>query len=348
MAKIDFYTTDKAEKAAIFNAIATEKGMTPFVVEKDWWVSRTLDIIFQMDIAKHLVFKGGTSLSKAWKLIRRFSEDIDLAIDKEFFEGFKGDLSKSKITKLRKESGAYTTGTFFEELQEEFRKKGFTNLKFIVEEAKDSDQDPRIIEIYYPNIISQPTEYVLPRVQIEISCRSLREPFSIQKFGSFVDEVYAGKEFSEPLFEIPTVNPERTFLEKLFLLHEEFNRPKEKMRVDRLSRHLYDVYHLTKAGVAERAINDKGLYETIVAHRYKFSRVGDIDYNLHNPKMLNPVPPADIIDAWKADYAKMKEDMIYEENKPSFEDLINNLNDLKTQLRALDWVFELTFPRYDR
>src|SRR3989339_99177 len=348
MAKIDFYTIDKAEKEAIFNAIATEKGMTPFAVEKDWWVSRTLDIIFKMDTAKHLVFKGGTSLSKAWKLIRRFSEDIDLAIDKEFFEGFKGDISKSKITNLRKEAGAYTTGTFFEELQEEFRKKGFTNLEFIVEEAKDSDQDPRIIEIYYPNIISQPTEYVLPRVQIEISCRSLREPFSIQKIGSFVDEVYAGKEFSEPLFEVPTVNPERTFLEKLFLLHEEFHRPKEKMRVDRLSRHLYDMYHLTKAGVAERAINDKGLYETIVAHRYKFSRVGDVDYNLHNPKKLNPIPPADIINAWKADYAKMKDDMIYEENKPSFEDLINILNDLKTQLRVLDWVFELTFPGYDR
>lgn len=348
MAKIDFYTIDKAEKEAIFNAIATEKGMTPFAVEKDWWVCRTLDIIFKMDTAKHLVFKGGTSLSKAWKLIRRFSEDIDLAIDKEFFEGFKGDISKSKITKLRKEAGAYTNGTFFEELQEEFRKKGFTNLEFIVEEAKDSDQDPRIIEIYYPNIISQPTEYVLPRVQIEISCRSLREPFSIQKFGSFVDEVYAGKEFSEPLFEVPTINPERTFLEKLFLLHEEFHRPQEKMRVDRLSRHLYDVYHLTKAGVAERAINNKELYETIVDHRYKFSRVGGVDYNFHNPKLLNPIPPESVIEAWKADYAKMKEDMIYEENKPSFEDLINNLKDLKARLQDLDWAFELKFPGYDR
>ena len=102
MAKIDFYTIDREEKEAIFNAIATEKGMNPFAVEKDWWVSRTLEIIFQMPIAKHLVFKGGTSLSKAWKLINRFSEDIDLAIDREFFEGFKGNLSKSKITKLRK------------------------------------------------------------------------------------------------------------------------------------------------------------------------------------------------------------------------------------------------------
>ncbi len=88
MAKMEFYKIDKAEKEAIFNAIATDKGMTPFAVEKDWWVSRSLDIIFQMDIAKHLVFKGGTSLSKAWKLINRFSEDIDLAIDREFFEGY--------------------------------------------------------------------------------------------------------------------------------------------------------------------------------------------------------------------------------------------------------------------
>ena len=344
MAKIDFYTIDREEKEAIFNAIATEKGMNPFAVEKDWWVSRTLEIIFQMPIAKHLVFKGGTSLSKAWKLINRFSEDIDLAIDREFFEGFKGNLSKSKITKLRKEAGAYTTGTFFEELQEEFLRKGFTGLVFKVIDAKDSDQDPRVLEIYYPNIINADSEYILPRVQLEISCRSLREPFTVQSFGSLVDEFYSGKEFVEPLFEVPTVNAERTFLEKVFLLHEEFHRPADKMRVDRLSRHLYDIYHLTKAGVAERAISDKKLYETIVAHRYKFSRVGGVNYNLLNPKTLNPIPPTAVIADWESDYVKMREDMIYEEVKPSFEDLIDNLIDLKTKLQALDWQFELTFP----
>ena len=343
MAKINFYTTEKAEKEAVFNAIAAENGMTPFAVEKDWWVSRTLEIIFQMSIAKHLVFKGGTSLSKAWKLINRFSEDIDLAIDKAFFEGYSGEISKSKISKLRKEAGIYTTGIFFEELQEEFKAKGFNDLDFIVIDAEDSDQDPRVIEIYYPNSIKSQSEYVLPRVQIEVSCRSLREPFTVKSFGGLVDEVYADKDFAEPLFDVPTVNPERTCLEKLFLLHEEFHRPAEKMRVDRLSRHLYDIYHLTKAGIAEKAINDKELYETIVAHRYKFSRVGEVDYNLHSPKTLNPIPVADKMEEWKADYAKMKEDMIFEENKPSFEDLINNLNELRTKLQALKWPFELTF-----
>lgn len=348
MAKIDFHTIDKAEKEAIFNEIASQKGMKAFAVEKDWWVSRTLEIIFQMPIAEHLVFKGGTSLSKAWKLINRFSEDIDLAIDKEFFEGYKGDISKTKITKLRKEAGAYTTGTFFEELKEKFFEKGFSELVFEVIEAKDSDQDPRVLEIHYPNIIPADTEYILPRVQIEVSCRSLREPFSVQRFGSLIDEVYADKDFVEPFFEVPTVNAERTFLEKLFLLHEEFHRPADKRRVDRLSRHLYDIYQLTQAGIAKTAISDKELYETIVSHRYKFSRVGDVNYNQHNPKTLNPIPPEELIDDWEADYAKMKEDMIYGENKPSFKDLITNLEGIRTQLQELDWEFGIKFssPNY--
>lgn len=343
MANSIFYKTDKAEKVAVFNAIATQKGMKPFAVEKDWWVSRTLEIIFQMEIAKHLVFKGGTSLSKAWNLINRFSEDIDLAIDKDFF-GFTGELGKSQRDKLRKTAGLYTTGTFFKELQAAFIKRGFVDLDFKIIEAKDSDQDPRVLEIYYPNVINSSSEYVLPRVQIEVSCRSLREPFSVKKFGALVDEVYADKDFVEPLFEVPTVNPERTFLEKVFLLHEEFHRPEEKMRVDRLSRHLYDIYHLTNAGIAEKAINDKELYETIVAHRYKFSRVGEVDYNLHNPKTVNPIPINEKLEEWKSDYAKMKEDMIYEENKPSFEDLLRNLEKLRGQLQEVNWQFELEFP----
>jgi hypothetical protein len=343
MAKINFNEIDKAEKIAIFNAIANEKGMTSFAVEKDWWVSLTLNIIFQMDISKHLVFKGGTSLSKAWKLINRFSEDIDLAIDREFFKGYIGEITKTQIGKLRKVAGAYTTGTFFEELQKEFSTKGFVGLNFIKMDTGESDQDPRIIEIYYPNVIKQPTEYLLPRVQIEISCRSLREPFTLKNFGSLVDEYYLGRDFAEPLFEVPTVDPERTFLEKVFLLHEEFQRPSDKMRVDRMSRHIYDIYHLTKAGIEEKAINNKELYETIVSHRYKFSRVGDIDYNLHNPLTVNPIPPADKYEEWKTDYIKMKEDMIYEDNKPNFEDLIKNLEDLRIQLKAVPWQFELKF-----
>lgn len=341
MHEVKFYHISNQEKEAIFNTLSTEKGMTPFAVEKDWWVSRTLDIIFKMAIGKHLVFKGGTSLSKAWKLIHRFSEDIDLAIDKEFFEGYEGDISKSQIKKLRKEAGRYTTETFFNELKQAFLDSGFDGLDFKVIETQDSDQDPRVLEIYYPNVIKSNSDYILPRVQIEISCRSLREPFSYKSFGALVDEEYHNMPFAEPLFQIPTVNPERTFLEKLFLLHEEFRRPSDKIRVDRLSRHLYDVFQLSKAGIAEHAFNNQELYETIVAHRFTYARVGHVDYNLHNPKTLNPIPPELVIKAWEDDYAKMKEDMIYEEFKPSFDELINNLKELKEKLQNTPWSFRL-------
>jgi predicted nucleotidyltransferase component of viral defense system len=344
MAKIDFYNIEKEEKIAVFEAVAAKMGMKPFAVEKDWWVSRTLEIIFQMDIAKHLVFKGGTSLSKAFKLIHRFSEDIDLAIDMDYFFEYEKTWSKSKRTALRKKAGAFTAGVFFNELQNAFQKNGFAEIKCNVLPVEDSDQDPRIIEVHYENIIPKPTDYIQPRLLIEIGCRSLREPFLNQTFGSLVDETFEGREFVTPLFTVPSVNPERTFLEKLFLLHEEFHRPQEKMRVDRLSRHLYDVYHLTKAGIAEKAMANKELYETIVAHRYKFSRITGVDYNQHNPKTLNPIPFVEIVKFWKADYVKMLEEMIYEEQKPSFDDLINNLNDLQNRLQHLNWEFELKFP----
>lgn len=87
-----------------FIQLSIETKMSAFAIEKDWWVTRTLDIIFQMGIAKHLVFKGGTSLSKSWNLIDRFSEDIDLAIDMEFFMSPKDQWTKKERTLLRKKA----------------------------------------------------------------------------------------------------------------------------------------------------------------------------------------------------------------------------------------------------
>lgn len=345
MGKIDFYSLDKTEKQSIFQAISAQTGMPAFAVEKDWWVTQALAIVFEMDISKYLVFKGGTSLSKAWKLIQRFSEDIDLAIDSEFF-AIKGKLTRSKITELRKRAGAYSTGIFFDELQKRFADAGFHGLKFKVAKAKDSDQDPIIIEIHYSNIIETPG-YLLPRIQIDIGCRSLREPFTVKAFGSLVDEIYKDREFAKPLIYIPTVNPERTFLEKVFLLHEEFHRPVAKMRVDKLSRHLYDVYHLSKMPFAENAINNQELYETIVAHRYKFSRVGGVNYNEHNPRLINPIPIPEVMEAWKTDYNRMLEEMIYEPDAPSFEQIIEKLKEQISKLKAVEWKFSNEFPKPD-
>jgi predicted nucleotidyltransferase component of viral defense system len=326
--------------------VAEAVGMSAFAVEKDWWITQILSIIFEMDVAPFMVFKGGTSLSKAWKLIERFSEDIDLAIDRSYF-GFTGELTKKQKTSLRKAASAYTSGPFLEELKARFTEKGLSGVHFNLIDASDSDQDPRIIEVYYTNVVTTGSEYLKPKILIEVGCRSLREPYSNQPVISLIDDYYKGMEFTISGIEVPTVIPERTFLEKIFLLHEEFQRPTEKMRTDRLSRHLYDLYYLSKTNAAEKAINNQELYETIVVHRYKLSRVGGVNYNLHNPKTITPVPIPDVIEAWHADYKKMLTDMIYGKNAPTFEMLIDNLQELRTRLSKVEWEFSIKFPGID-
>ncbi len=339
--KIRFDQLPEKEKSLILQDLFNKTTIPAHAIEKDWWVVQTLSLIFELDVAKHLVFKGGTSLSKAWKIIDRFSEDIDLAIDREFL-GFKGDLTKKQRTELRKKAGNYTSDIFYNKLKAKFAEKGFSNVQLKLVETTESDQDPRIIEVYYPYVADY-TAYIAPKVQVEIGCRSLREPFSIQEFGSLIDENYPNQPFTSASIKVPTVNPERTFLEKIFLLHEEFQRPEEKIRVNRLSRHLYDVVKLSKTQFAEKALQNKELYTTIIEHRSKFTRVGGVDYKLHHPKHINPIPTEKYIDAWRKDYKSMLDQMIHEENAPSFDEIIEELKILKSKINSLGWRFDKEF-----
>jgi predicted nucleotidyltransferase component of viral defense system len=92
-----WYHVPARDKRIAYDQIGEQTNLPAFAVEKDWWVVQTLTILFELEIGNHLVFKGGTSLSKAWKIIERFSEDIDLAVDRSYF-GFQGDLKKTYQT----------------------------------------------------------------------------------------------------------------------------------------------------------------------------------------------------------------------------------------------------------
>jgi len=335
-----WYNIPNETKINAYTQVAERTGMAPYAVEKDWWVVQTLALVFQTAIAPHLVFKGGTSLSKAWKLIDRFSEDIDLAVSRSFF-GFEGEMTRTKIANLRKTANTYIAHTFYTELLAKFQEKGLTDVQLHIVAATTTDQDPSIIEVYYPSVIPTPG-YIQPRVQIEIGCRSLREPFSYQSFSSLIDEHYPNTDFAQNPINVPVVNPERTLLEKIFLLHEEFQRPNDKIRVDRLSRHLYDIYQLSKTDFAKKAIENQVLYETIVNHRYKFTRVGGVDYKLHQPHYINPIPPPHFLAAWKQDYKTMQEQMIYGDS-PSFEELIVSVRNFTHKINSLDWNIQGDF-----
>ena len=300
--------------------------------EKDWWVVHTLAIIFSMECANALIFKGGTSLSKGWNVIHRFSEDIDLALDREFL-GFSGELTKGDIRRLRRKSFQFISEIFTDELKNKFAELGFKDVTIKPREAENHDQDPLIIEIYY-NKLTETDTYLKPGVLVEVGSRSLKEPFTQRTFGTFVSEIYTDNPFTDKPITIPIVNPERTFLEKIFLLHEEFQKPFGKIRVERLSRHLYDIEKLSQTEFADIALQETKLYNTIVKHRSKFTAISGVDYAKHNPANIKFIPPDSIIKMWEADYEEMKGSMIYN-NPLSFNELIIRLTELQKLINEI-------------
>ncbi len=336
-----WYNIPEQTKRNAYIQVSEEIGMAPFAVEKDWWVTQILSAIFEMETGKHLIFKGGTSLSKAWGIIERFSEDIDLAFDRTFLE-FNGDQNRSQIKKLRKLTGKYMSEEFSPRLEKLLKEKGLSDISVNSIKQKASDADPAQVEIRYPNVMDYPG-YIEPRVLLEISSSSLIEPFKVRSCSSLLDDYYFESEFAEAPIDIPSAIPERTFLEKIFLLHEEFQRSHDKIRVDRQSRHIYDVYQLIQTEYADAALANKELYKSIVKHRYAFFHLGGVDYNRHQPKTINPVPIPEFIDAWKVDYKKMQDEMIFGDS-PSFDLMIKTLEDFTVKkINQLTWELGVVF-----
>ena len=318
----------------ILNQVNNQTGLPTDAIEKDWWVTITLKAIFSSKFAQHLVFKGGTSLSKAYNLIERFSEDIDLSIDRTML-GFEGELSKTQIKKLRKASGNFIVGEFKEELISELEKLGVNkeNYNLIFDDEIDDTSDPHRIELEYNSIV-EPGEYIPQRVIIELGARALLEPNEQKTIQSIIGQIYPEQAFTIQPFEVIVVVPTKTFLEKIMLLHEEFLKPIESIRHYRMSRHLYDIEKLMDHDYGKEAIKNKELFETLVQHRSKYTPIRGISYELHTPQTINFIPPAEVTELWKKDYQAMQEFMIYGETL-EFDNLIERLIDLKKRLKNL-------------
>lgn len=321
------------EKRSVFEETARRMGLpVAAAAEKDWWVVLTLKLIFETEISDCTVFKGGTSLSKAWNLIDRFSEDIDLAIDRKFL-GFDKEMTGSQVRKLRRESCNYISNGFLADLQGKFKQYGFTDTVVRLIEIKSHDEDPVQIEIFYTPVTEQ-YSYLPSRVLIETGCRSLIEPFTERNFSTFVGAQFNESNFADKGITIPAVNPERTFLEKIFLLHEEFQQPPEKIKVARKSRHLYDLEKIMDTKYGRDALLNTGLYNHIVEHRMIMTPVRGIDYSNHVPGKINPLPPEGLMDEWKRDYAQMQQSMIYRDSLP-FKKLIQRISELKHRINSI-------------
>lgn len=329
----NWFALSDTQRAGLFNEAAVQKGLPAYAIEKDWWVTVTLCAIFASRHASHIVFKGGTSLSKAYNLIERFSEDIDLAVDRSYL-GFSGELSNTEIKKLRKASGKFIVSDFKDELELQLGIIGIPNTAYTLttDENIDDTSDPHSIELIYNAVINQGSSCLPQRVLVEIGARSLTEPAEMRPITSILDETFPDQSFNIPSFETNVVLPSRTFIEKVLLLHEEFSKSTEKIRHKRLTRHLYDLEKLMDHDFGLSAIKDKELFSTIVNFRKKYTAVRGISYDSHTYSTLSFLPPTEVDEAWRQDYAEMRENMFYGSTL-KYDMLMERLEELNRRFR---------------
>ena len=321
------------ERKVMLQQVAESIHLPDYAIEKDWWVTMVLKALFETDCAPYLEFKGGTSLSKGWSLIERFSEDIDLTIDHAFFTDNIANNNRLKI--LRKKCHKYVINDLaiqLENILAQMGLHGFAVASRTVDEEGNiisTDADPTVLYVDYESVSDGSSPYMPARVKIEISCLSMKEPFEMRAINSMIQGKFS-EEDGDATCVIPVVMPERTILEKAFLLCEEFQ--KQNPRSLRMSRHLYDLEKLMDTSFGEKALSDRALYEKVVEHRRKFYHVSYANYDKDYPPYITIVPPDSCLAAWRQDYQDLQQHFIHGRSL-SFDDLLKRMEILQQRLQ---------------
>ncbi len=321
-----------------FEQAQAKLSLPPVSIEKDFWVCWTLWKLFTLPKWKaHLTFKGGTSLSKAWSLIERFSEDIDIVVDRDFL-GFSGEQSPKetqsrkqrslRIKKLKDECRNRIHFDLKPALEQCFRDAFPTGTKWSLDIAShEEDPDEQTLLFQYPGTLTDNVRYIRTQVKIELGARSDTWPTETPIITSYLAKAFPVI-FSIADFTVNAVAPERTFWEKAMLLHEETFRPSDKPRKARLARHYYDLWCLIKKGIAERAIQSPDLFDGVAEHRAIFFNQSWVDYSTLQKGLLRLIPRDEQYATWRQDYQAMQGEMFFGE-VPDFDEIISVVRDFE-------------------
>lgn len=319
------------DRKALFQNTAARMGMTDAIVEKDFWVCYMLDYLFHRCTWKDkIAFKGGTSLSKAYGLIERFSEDIDLILDwRVLGYGINEPWEQRSNTKqdtFNKEANAraevFLRDIFLPAVVSDLTAELGENVHCYID-----GNDPQTVKIVYPNSFSDTS--ILQEIRLEIGALAAWTPVRHATITPYAAEQYA-RLFKQPSTEVLTVLPERTFWEKATILHREAFRPEDRPFPLRYSRHYYDLYKMMQSPVKDNALQDNDLLERVVRFKDKFYRCPWARYDLAKRGTMKLLPPEYNITKLRSDYEHMQ-NMLFGE-KPSFEEIINGIADLEKEI----------------
>lgn len=328
-----------AQRRELFMETAARRTLPSALAEKDFWVSWTLLQLFTIPALRgHIVFKGGTSLSKVFAAIQRFSEDIDLIIDYEML-GFRGDRhpsqcpSRNKRTALLKEMleacSQYVEGPFLAELRSRFTSiigEDGWQLK-----TKRSVDGSAVVEFHYPIAIEHRVDYVTPYVLLEPGTHAEFIPKGEYDISPFAAEEFPHL-FDRPTAKLEAILAERTFWEKATILHAEYHRPLDKTFAGRHSRHYYDLAMLAATDIRHRAFADTELLARVVKHKLEFYYSSWAKYDLAVPGTIHLVPRKERVDELARDYASMQ--VMLFGDVPPFEKIIATLADLEAEMNG--------------
>ena len=321
------------EREALFRNTAAKMGVSEAVVEKDFWVCYMLDYLFHRCRWKdNLAFKGGTSLSKAYDLIKRFSEDIDLILDwrvlgysiDEPWEPRSNTKQDAFNTEANKRAAAFLRNQFMPEIS-----RDLTGELSLPVKCEIDPFDEQTIRFIYPNSFSDVA--ILQEIRLEIGALAAWTPAAEQTIIPYAAEYY-GRVFEQSSTQILTVLPERTFWEKVTILHREAFRDEGRPLPTRYSRHYYDLYCMANSPFKDCALADADLLARVVAFKAKFYRCPWARYDLAKFGTMRLMPPEYNIVKLKEDYNHMQ-NMIFGE-KPSFDEILDRIAELEHDINC--------------
>lgn len=336
-----FLSHPSVERRHLFEVVGDKLGLQPASVEKDFWVCWSLRQLFSLsDYGPYLTFKGGTSLSKCWKLIQRFSEDIDVVIDRDFL-GFSGAQSpktassgkkrEKRLDDLKMATQSFILTRLLPALKKRFQAHLPKEFNWNLNIDPD-DPDEQTILFHYPTSF-QSGGYLRPVVKIELGARSDIDPTLRPEIRPYLDEALPG-ELDGIGFSLRTVAPERTFWEKAMLLHEETYRERERVHKPRLARHYYDLYCLILAGIGDKALANAGLFSSVAAHRVLYFRKGKEAQKTLRRGSLRLLPLEEQKMVWKRDYEAMRDAMFFGE-PPHFAEVMKVVGDFEKKFNGI-------------
>lgn len=324
-----------ADRAALFGETGAGRGVANTIIEKDFWVCWTLKRLFGLHEkdAATLVFKGGTSLSKAFGAIRRFSEDIDLSFDRADL-GYTGDRDPEKQGISKKQANKLIEA-LVSDVEQHIAEKLLPALRSaIVDQLGEPTKgewsleidaaDAQTVNFHYPTALGgaeyESMGYITPRVKLELGARGDPWPTEKRVIRSYAADDYPGF-FENPDTTVVVLSARRTFWEKATALHAEAHRPAESPTPQYFSRHYYDLAMLLATDEGQAAATDFELLAQVAKHKATFFRSGWASYDTARPGTLRLLPDENRLKDLRADYRAMAP-MMFDDSPPSFDEIL--------------------------